>query len=109
MYKKIDQSFFKPKKAHKVIDKRWKKVEINHGVPYISTSLNEVFEIRKEGRSLKEQEASLPSNYDQENDSETEILYNNPRIEPNEIRNQFIPDYDNEESILDLKLIHTVS
>ena len=50
IYKKIDDTFLEKKRmnAYKVIDKKTQKIEINPGIPYVSTSQDAVFEIRRE-------------------------------------------------------------
>jgi len=48
-YDKIDDTFLKtvkPKDPYQYIDKKRQKIEINPGVPYRSTSHDEVFELR---------------------------------------------------------------
>jgi hypothetical protein len=48
LYSNVDESFLdkKPKDPYKYMDKKKQKIEINPGVPYISSSHDAVFEIR---------------------------------------------------------------
>jgi hypothetical protein len=76
-----------------VIDKKNQKIEINPGVPYISTSQDAVFEIRKEkearlvGRQQNQYIAIPPSKFDNDEDSDPENVYIRPKEKPHQLKN----------------------
>ena len=71
-----------------MIDKKSQKIEINPGVPYVSTSQDAVFELRRErdarliGKQQNNYIAIPPSKFDEEEESDCENVYIRPKESP---------------------------
>ena len=116
LYKKIDDTFLdKSKKdAHKVIDKKTQKIEINPGIPYVSTSQDAVFEIRNArnarmlGRQVNQYIAVPPDKDVDDELSEPENVYIRPKGQPYQLKNcytiiekqEIVFDDDDEDALI---------
>ena len=88
-YKNIDEIFTSkkiPKDPYEYIDRKKKKIDINPGVKYTSTSVHEVLETRQFNRANKKDGKSIKQRTNRflksANEKENEILYEDDYIEP---------------------------
>ena len=116
LYSKVDKEFLesKPKDPYKFIDKKTQKIEINPGIPYVSTSQDAVFEVRNAlasksiGRQTNQFIALPHENEGTDSDTDEGYLTVKPRWEPPQLKNHYKPvakvefeiDEDDEDALI---------
>jgi len=96
IYDDVDETFLassKPKDPFEIVDRRTQKIEINPGIPYKSTSHDEVFELRAklvQEKALAEKNKYLkPPKHDSDDDSYIPADFFKPSFEPYQCKTRY--------------------